>query len=129
LRKEEKFTTLVHCPHVANRSETLDLLQAVIDAFPDSRHPPVNPESKFYQNLLAMASKTQFMTDLDRMKYGNNTSFIENFWSICIRYRPKRKYFRELVLIGSFLNKKFSGRKNMKKSPKFRFFIHPVLLE
>jgi hypothetical protein len=27
------------------------------------------------------------------MKYGKNTSFAENFWSICIRYRPKRKYF------------------------------------
>ena len=33
----------------------------------------------------------------------------------------------KLALVGSF--KKNFGSKNMKKSPKFQFFIHPLLIE
>lgn len=48
-----------------------------------------------YQKLLAIAAKAQFMDDLERMKHGKNSSYVESFWNVCIKYRPKRKYFKQ----------------------------------
>ena len=43
--------------------------------------------------ILACVSKTAFMNDLDKMKFGNMTSYVENFHSVCIKYISKRKFF------------------------------------
>uniref|UniRef100_A0A914DJX8 Uncharacterized protein n=2 Tax=Acrobeloides nanus TaxID=290746 RepID=A0A914DJX8_9BILA len=82
--QDEKFSLILQCPHVANPN------------IPDSRHELTRPNSKPYQMLLALVAKTTFMNDLDKMRHGNNTSFVESFWSKCIRYRPKMLYFPKI---------------------------------
>lgn len=79
--KKEKFEVIAECPHITEQTH------------PDSNHEPISPETKWYKVLLASVSKTAFMNDLDKMKTENMTSFVENFHSVCIKYRPKRVYF------------------------------------
>lgn len=79
--QEEKFAIVFACPHIEDSTH------------PDSRHEDVSPNSSPYQLLLAAVAKTTFMGDLDKLRHGNNTSFVESFWNVCIKYRPKRKYF------------------------------------
>lgn len=82
--KKERFEVLFECPHISD------------ETIPDSRHDLSSPASKQYQMILARASKAAFMNDLDKMKIENMTSYVENFHSTCIHYRPKRKYFPPL---------------------------------
>ena len=79
--KKERFEKIEECPHVTELTH------------PDSNHAPIPSDSELYQMILACVSKTAFMNDLDKMKFGNMTSYVENFHSVCIKYRPKRKFF------------------------------------
>lgn len=78
---DAKFSTSLECLHMS------------IGSTPNTRHDIVNPQSKPFQLLLSVVSKTIFMRDLERLKHGSITSSVESFHSVSIRYRPKRKFF------------------------------------
>jgi hypothetical protein len=95
----EKFTALIHMnenteigPNFKKESFQL-MLECAHEPDYESKHLPIDPKSTVYQLLLEIATKTQFMNDLCRLKHGNFTSFVESFHSVCIRYRPKRKFY------------------------------------
>lgn len=58
-----------------------------------SIHDPVDPNVEAYQKILEMASQTLFLNDLERLKTGNFTSYVESFHSLCNIYRPKKKFY------------------------------------
>lgn len=58
-------------------------------------HLKVPNTSPYFQALLSIVAKTAFMNDLDRMRITSATSAVESFHSICIKYRPKRKFFNK----------------------------------
>lgn len=70
---------MLECPH--------DMVQL------EGHHQPVDQNSLAYQKILEIAAKTQFINDMERLKHGNLTSFVESFHNVCIRYRPKRKFY------------------------------------
>lgn len=78
-QKELKFREIHECAHDLHNFE--------------GRHAPVDPSRPPFQKLLEIAAKTHFINDIDHLKHGNITSFVESFHSVCIRYRPKRKYY------------------------------------
>ena len=71
--KKERFETVEECPHITDSTHE------------SSNHELVDPSSKLYQLILAAASKTTFMNDLGKMKFGNMTAFAENFHSVVIK--------------------------------------------
>uniref|UniRef100_A0A914DJR9 Mutator-like transposase domain-containing protein n=1 Tax=Acrobeloides nanus TaxID=290746 RepID=A0A914DJR9_9BILA len=76
--EHESFSTILRCQH-QDRLTT--------------QSPPLDPSSKAYRLVLSIACKTGFINDLERLKYGNFTSYVESFHSVAIHYRPKRIYF------------------------------------
>lgn len=82
--KEERFSHVTQCPHRTDSTPQ------------DSHHPMINPASRPYQKLLSIAATAPFLGDLDRLRLNNSTSYVESFWNVCIKYRPKRKYFPKI---------------------------------
>uniref|UniRef100_A0A914CXI8 Transposase n=1 Tax=Acrobeloides nanus TaxID=290746 RepID=A0A914CXI8_9BILA len=55
---------------------------------------PLQPDSTAFKVILQMASSTNFVNDVRRLKEGNVTSFVESYNSVRIHYAPKRKFFK-----------------------------------
>lgn len=115
--KKEKFSQILQCRH-----DDASVLEP--------QHEVVNPNSKPYQALLGIAASTAFMNDLDRLRKGTMTSEVESFHNVCIRYRPKRKYFPKkgfelrtmLAALSWNENKNAESRGNRKVSEVYECF-------
>lgn len=81
---QEKFSTIFKCPHLDEEPRPNQI---------DTHHDVVESKSIPYQIMLSVAGKTPFMNDIERLRHGNMTSMVENFHSVCIKYRSKRLYF------------------------------------
>lgn len=57
------------------------------------QHPNVDPNASAYQTLIEIASTNLFISDLAFLAHGNSTAYVESFHNVCIKYRPKRRYF------------------------------------
>jgi hypothetical protein len=72
-------------------------------------------DSKPYRLLLALMAKTTFMNDLDKMRHGNSTSFVENVWS--------NKMKETFSLFGSAHNRFLASNYPLYRSYREKIFV------
>lgn len=96
---EQKFTAAIpvggntKVGTVFSKESSFKHVRACLHDDLEGQHQPVDPQSLPYQKLLEITSKTAFINDLSKLKYGNVTSYLESFHSMCTHYRPKKKYY------------------------------------
>lgn len=73
------FVHVLECPHELDNFE--------------GRHEPIDANSNAFKKLLEIVTKKKFMDDLAKLRHECITSYVESFHSVCIHYRPKRKFF------------------------------------
>uniref|UniRef100_A0A915CXG2 Uncharacterized protein n=1 Tax=Ditylenchus dipsaci TaxID=166011 RepID=A0A915CXG2_9BILA len=73
--KDEEFSVVLECAH-----EEIGNVASL------------KPASSAYGVVLKALSTDQFLGDVVKMNGDNNTSFVECFNSVAIKYRPKRKF-------------------------------------
>uniref|UniRef100_A0A914ECZ7 Uncharacterized protein n=1 Tax=Acrobeloides nanus TaxID=290746 RepID=A0A914ECZ7_9BILA len=73
-----------------------------------------DPTSTPYIELLKIATSKTFLEDLQKLRHGNVTAHIESFHSICIHYRPKRKFYNLKGFIGRTMLAAISYNANVK---------------
>lgn len=76
---ESSFAHVLECSHELDNFE--------------GRHAPVDVNSNPFKKLLEIATKKRFMDDLAKLRHECITSYVESFHSVCIHYRPKRKFY------------------------------------